>query len=271
MNAPSSLVEQESAGGVYRIRLNRPGKRNALSRELIAQLTAAVRTAVATPGVRVLELSAGGSVFCAGMDLAEMQQRALSPDADGQWQEDTRQYHDLLCAVLEAEVPVVACLPGPALAGGLGLVLACDLVIAADSAFFSLPEPKRGITAAVVTPLLTYRLGVSRSSWLLLSGRSLNAAEAATAGLCHLVVPADSLEAAGQDLLNSVLSGAPQALAVTKRQLLHSAGTGLREQLEQAREVSATARSTSEAREGLAAFLEKRPPAWQPEPRTPGE
>ncbi|MCA9115516.1 MAG: enoyl-CoA hydratase/isomerase family protein [Planctomycetaceae bacterium] len=264
MTSPAPLVDIDRQGPVTRLILNRPEKRNALSRQLIAELTQAVTAASQDPELRVLVLTARGPVFCAGMDLAEMQERAARPESRELWREDTEVYHRLLVLLLEVRVPVVAVLPGPALAGGLGVVLACDLVLAADSAFFSLPEPKRGITAAIVSPLLAWRVGVSQSSWLLLSGHSIDSAEAHRHGLCHQVVSADELAAAEESLVRSILSGSPAALAVTKQQLQACSGAGLLEQLESAREASATARETSEAREGLAAFLEKRPPAWQP-------
>jgi methylglutaconyl-CoA hydratase len=161
-------------------------------------------------------------------------------------------------------MPVLAVVQGPAVAGGLGLVLACDLVIAADTATFSLPEPKRGITAAIVTPLLAYRAGTAAASHLLLSGQSLDAKGARQTVLCQSVVEAAQLQAAAEELVRSILSGAPGALAVTKQQLRDCAAVDVLAQLKQAVAVSAQARETTEAREGLAAFMEKRPPAWQP-------
>jgi methylglutaconyl-CoA hydratase len=159
--------------------------------------------------------------------------------------------------------PTIAVVQGPALAGGVGLVLACDLVVASETATFALPEPKRGITAAIVTPLLVHRVGVSAASWLLLSGVGMGSARAREIGLCHEVVGAADLGAARDRLIASVLSGAPGALAISKQQLAACNSEVLRHLLS-AVIVSAQARETPEAREGLAAFLEKRPAAWQP-------
>lgn len=243
--------------------LNRPSKRNALSRALLEQLRAAVDEAASDRSLRVLVLGAEGPVFCAGMDLGEMQSRAGRPDAEAEWSEDTRLYRDLLLALFELPVPTLAVVQGPALAGGLGLLLACDLVVASEAATFALPEPKRGITAAVVLPLLLHRVGASWSSHLLLSGEAWTSAKGQQAGLCHEVVAKDELETRAETLIQSILTGAPSSLAVTKKHFLDCAARDLRRQLEAGMKLSAEARGTADAREGLAAFLEKRAPGWQ--------
>jgi methylglutaconyl-CoA hydratase len=170
------LTKLETTGGVARLTLCRPQKRNALTRGLLAELQAGVNAAAADETVRVLLLEAEGPVFCAGMDLGEMQDRAGRDDARELWQEDTLVYRRLVESLFRLPVPTIAVVQGPVLAGGVGLVLACDVVLAAESAFFALPEPKRGITAAVVTPLLTYRIGPGGAGYLLLSGRNVSAA-----------------------------------------------------------------------------------------------
>lgn len=256
--------------GVARLTLNRSSRRNALTRELLEDFANAVRGVRADPTVRLLIVAAEGPVFCAGMDLKQMQDRAAHPHAEAEWQRDTRAYRDLLVELLALEVPTLAVVQGPALAGGLGLVLACDLVLAAEDAFFALPEPKRGITAAIVAPLLVYRIGVGAASYLLLSGKNVSAAHAMRTGLCHELAPADELPARERELAASILSGAPAALTMTKQAIslcvgtINRADSPLLEQLDEAMEISADARRTADAREGLAAFLEKRPPAWQP-------
>jgi methylglutaconyl-CoA hydratase len=193
-----------------------------------------------------------------------MQDRATADDPAGEWREDTQVYRDLLVELTTTEIPTIAAVQGPVLAGGVGLVLACDLVVAAEEATFSLPEPKRGITAAVVTPLLHYRAGTAAASWLLLSGETVDSARARQAGLCHEIVPKDKLEDRVGELEQSILTGSKTALVVTKRELRAVAGPSLIEQIDAAREASAKARETADAREGLQAFLEKRKPAWNP-------
>jgi methylglutaconyl-CoA hydratase len=198
------------------------------------------------------------------MDLAEMQDRAGQPDARELWKDDTQSYRDLLEAIVTLPKPTLAVVQGPALAGGMGLAMACDLVLCSEAAVFGLPEPKRGITAAVVSPLVCYRGGISTASYLLLSGKTLTAQESLNRGLCHQVASAEELESAEQELCRSILTGAPAALAATKSHLLATAGKDLLAQLDAGMKVSTEARETQDAREGLAAFLEKRDPAWFP-------
>jgi methylglutaconyl-CoA hydratase len=261
---PETHILSSASEGVVRLTLNRPAKRNALTRELLAELLAQLKSLSARSDVRCLVLGANGPAFCAGMDLAQMEETAARPDAAQVWQTDTHLYHDVVIALFELPVPTLAVVQGPAVAGGLGLVLACDLVVAADSAGFALPEPKRGLTAAIVTPLLVYRAGAAGASFLLLSGELLDARSALRMGLCHSVVEPARLQAVADEQVRSILSGAPGALAITKQQLRACAAGDVAAQLKRAVGVSAQARETAEAREGLAAFLNKRPPKWQP-------
>jgi methylglutaconyl-CoA hydratase len=263
-NMPEAFVWAEIQNGVARLVLNRPQKRNALSRDFIHQLYAAVVHAASHAEVRLLILAAEGPVFCAGMDLGEMEERAKSPEARQEWQEDTRVYRDLLVTLVELPIPTLAVVQGPALAGGLGLVLACDLVLAAENAFIGLPEPQRGISAAVVTPLLIHRLGPGPATYLLLSGEHASAAEAHRFGLYHHVTPLAELPQREQELTAAVLTGSPAALATTKRHILQTAGRSLIADIDAGMQISAEARETPDAREGLAAFLEKRKPSWHP-------
>jgi len=248
--------------GVVQLTLNRPQKRNALTREMLAELLSRLNEIKELPDVRCVVLAANGPVFCAGMDLSQMQETSALPDAAKIWHTDTQLYHDVALALFQLSMPTLAVVQGGAIAGGLGLVLACDLVLAAETAVFSLPEPKRGITAAIVTPLLVHRTGPAGAALLLLSGASIDARRAQQLGICQTVVEPAQLDASADQLVASILTGAPEALAVTKRLLRATTASGLAEQLAQAAEISAQARETPEAREGLAAFLEKRAPSW---------
>lgn len=260
----NSILLHETSNGVARLTLNRPAKRNALTRELIEQTLAAVRQVRDDTETRLLVLTGEGPVFCAGMDLGEMQARAGSDNATEEWQQDSVVYRDLLWELFTLPIPTLLVAQGPALAGGLGLLLACDIVLAADEAFFSLPEPKRGITAAVVAPLLAYRIGPGQAGYLLLSGRTITAADALRMGLCHELAPAATLDERERELTSAILTGSPDALAQTKRHLLTGPAAALTDWLDAGMQVSATARETNDAREGLAAFLEKREPRWFP-------
>lgn len=259
---PDPLVLCARTDGVVQLTLNRPQKSNALTREMLGELLARLNEIAGLADVRCVVLAANGSSFCAGMDLAQMQETSVLPDASKIWRADTQLFHDVVLALYRLSMPTLAVVQGGAVAGGLGLVLACDLVLAADSAIFSLPEPKRGITAAIVTPLLVHRTGPSGAALLLLSGAAIDARRAQQLGICQTVAEPSQLDASADELVHSVLSGAPGALAITKRQLRASTAGSMATQLAQAAEVSAQARETAEAREGLAAFLEKRPPAW---------
>ena len=173
--------------------LNRPEKRNALSRALLAELARAFEDLHVERRVRAVILAAGGPVFCAGMDLAEMLETSKSPDAAQRWHSDSVIYRDLLETMLRFPKPLIAAVGGPALAGGAGLVLACDIVVAAESATFGLPEPRRGLVAGMVAPLLAFRIGAGRAGYLLLSATTVGAAEAQRMGIFHEVVSADHL------------------------------------------------------------------------------
>lgn len=257
-----ALVRLENDRGVARIVLNRAEKRNALSRLLIEELAEAVAAAGDDDSVRLVILAAEGPVFCAGMDLAEMKERAEQPISTELWQHDTRLYRDLVVSLFQLPMPTLAVVQGPALAGGVGLAAACDFLLAADGASFSLPEPKRGISPAVVAPLLLYRLGAGPATKMLLSGQTTSADEALRIGLCHQVVPKHELRDCQRDWIDSVLACAPAALARTKQFVIDCAADSLLAQLESGRRVSAEARAAPEAGEGLAAFLEKRRPGW---------
>jgi methylglutaconyl-CoA hydratase len=260
MAEPFVLATERS--GILRLTLQRPHKRNALTRELLKELHQHLCGIAGRTDLRLVVLGAAGSAFCAGMDLVQMQETAAHPDASALWRADTEIYRNVVETLFECACPTLAVVPGPAVAGGLGIVLACDLVVASETAIFALPEPRRGITAAVVTPLLTYRVSPAAASFLLLSGESIDARRAMAMGFCHVVVPPERLESAARQLEQSILSGAAGALAATKQQLRRATAGNLRAPLDLAVTVSAEARETAEAREGLQAFLEKRPPAW---------
>ncbi len=261
---PDSLVLLNVAAGVARLTLNRPHKRNALTREMLAELVTRLKEIRSRSDVRCLVLSASGPWFCAGMDLTQMQEVAARPDAPQIWHGDAQLYHDVVKALFDLPMPTLAVVQGGAVAGGLGLVLACDMTLATATATFALPEPKRGITAAIVTPLLVHRTGPGAAAFILLSGEPVAAPRALQLGICHVIAAVDQLDAAALGLVQSILSGAPGALEITKRQLRACTVADFPGLLAQAAVVSAQARETAEAREGLAAFLEKRSPAWFP-------
>lgn len=260
-----SFVKTEIQAGVGRITLARADKRNALKREFIEQISAAVKELGQDDSLRVLVLEAEGTVFCAGMDLGEMQQRAESENGKQEWQKDSEVFAELLLAIFHLPVPTIAVLQGPALAGGVGLILACDFVVASERSFVMLPEPARGIVAAMVTPFLVHRIGAGPASHLLLGLQRMSAQRANEVGIAYAVAAHDELAKEVNSLIESILQGSKSALAITKSHVQKCGEANLSTQLEQSIGVSAEARNSDDAREGLAAFLEKRKPYWQPE------
>jgi methylglutaconyl-CoA hydratase len=243
--------------------LNRPEKRNALTRAMLDRLAETLSDLHLERRVRAIVLTGAGTAFSAGMDLAEMQETAKQERPHDQWQTDAEQYRDLLEAMLRFPKPLIAAVNGPCLAGGAGLMLACDIVVAAETATFGLPEPLRGITAGVVSPLLHFRVGGGHAGRLLLTAQSINAAEAHRIGLFHEVVHPDHLWPRATELAGQCAACAPEALQLTKRMLNETIGEQLFTLLSAGAAASAAARTTEAAAEGLAAFLEKRKPQWK--------
>lgn len=245
------------------IKLQRPSKRNALSRSLLDEIAQAFDDLHQERRVRAVVLTGAGSVFCAGMDLEEMLAASEEEHAWHIWRDDAVLYRDLIEKLLRFPKPIIAAVNGPALAGGLGLVLACDLTIAVSSATASLPEPRRGLVAGIVSPLLAFRVGGSHAARLLLTARTISAAEAQRIGLFQELVADDALLPRAAEIAAEIAACAPESLLLTKRMLNETIGESLFTQLSAGAAASATARTTDAAQEGLAAFLEKREPKWE--------
>ena len=242
--------------------LKRPTKRNALTRELIEELHQAFVDLHQEKRVRAIILTGAGSAFCAGMDLLEMQETAKSDDAQARWHDDAVQYQEVIELMLRFPKPIIAAVNGPAIAGGLGLVLAADLALAATSATMGLPEPRRGIVAGMVSPLLVFRVGAAHAARLLLTAETIDATEAHRIGLVHELCDYNALWARAHAIAVEIAKSAPEALQLTKRMLNETIGETLFTHLSAGAAASATARTTDAATEGLAAFLEKREPKW---------
>ena len=257
-----ALVRVHVHGHTGTVILNRPEKRNALSRALLAEFVQALHDLHLERAVRAVVLVGTGSAFCAGMDLTEMLQTSRSPDAHAQWYNDAVVYRDLVEQMLRFPKPLIAAVNGPALAGGMGLVLACDYVLAAREAVFGLPEPRRGIVAGMVAPLVYFRLGGSQAARLLLFAGTIDAQEAHRIGLCHEVLPGEQLWARAHELAGEAARCAPEALRLSKQLLNETIAEHLFTQLSAGAAASAAARTTEAAAEGLAAFAEKREPRW---------
>ena len=191
-----------------------------------------------------------------------MQQTAANPNATELWRDDAVAYRDLIESMLRLPKPIIATVNGPAVAGGAGLVLASDIVLAAPEARFGLPEPKRGIVAGLVAPLLNFRLGGGRAAYLLLSAQLVAAEEALRIGIYHELMPGEKLWPRAHQMAGEIATCAPEAILLTKRMLNETIGENLSTLLTDGAAVSATARTTEAAAEGLAAFIEKREPKF---------
>lgn len=244
------------------VTLNRPEKRNALSRELLSELHQALFDLQQERKVRAVIVAGAGPSFSAGMDLSEMLAANEQEDRQAQWHADSVLYHDLIEAMLRFPKPLVAAVHGPAVAGGAGLVMACDLVVATERATFGFPEPRRGIVAGMVAPLLAFRVGGAHAACLLLTGRVIDSREAHRIGIFHELVDDDKIWARANQLVGEIARCAPEALQMTKRLLNETIGEQLLSQLTAGAAVSAASRTTEAAAEGLAAFIEKREPKW---------
>jgi methylglutaconyl-CoA hydratase len=250
-----TVLQVRVSRGVARLTLDSPGNRNALSRVMRAQLRQALTDALADEAVRVVVLDHTGRVFCSGMDLSEA---AGGSAAD----QGVNEFPELLELVWSARKPVLAAVRGPARAGGVGLLAACDVVVAGASATFAFSEVRIGIVPAVISAVVRPRMLPHVAHRLMLTGEVFDAATAATGGLVDLAVADDQVDAALADQVTALAAGAPAALAETKR-LLRS-GSDPAGQFPALLELSARFFASEEGQEGIAAFREKRPARWVP-------
>lgn len=252
-------VRYEVESGTARLTIDREPVRNALSMEVVAALGAGLRRAEADPQVRVIVLTgAGQRVFCAGGELGGL-------DGDGflAGHEGRRAYGQLLLTLQSVGRPTVARVNGHALAGGLGLVLACDLAVASSDASLGTPEIDRGLFPMMVMALLQRHLGRKRSLELVLGGGRVTAAQALEWGLVNRVVPAEALDSATGALAGLLAAKSRAVLALGRRSFFTAEDLALVPALEfLAAELSLNVLA-EDAAEGVSAFLEKRAPVWR--------
>ncbi|HMJ05216.1 MAG TPA: enoyl-CoA hydratase/isomerase family protein, partial [Chthoniobacterales bacterium] len=235
--------------------LNRPERRNALTIELMTELIAAVEAANADKQQRVLILKGAGKAFCTGMDLNEVAQPEHA-HASAELVAKT------LLSLSESHLVTIAAVHGAAVAGGAGLMSACDFVVAAERTKLGYPEVRRGLVPGLIMTFLRRQLRERDLRELLFGGELFEAERGREIGLVNRVVPPNELENETQKLAAAILQGAPGALANTKRLLGKLWPTSVRDDIAQALAFHMEARESSEAKEGVAAFLEKRPPTW---------
>lgn len=251
--APRVLVSRKD--GVATLVLNRPEKRNALDRGMIAELRAALTACDLAADVRVIVIRGAGKDFCAGADLTELLASVDLPPEENERR--AMELGDVFLALREIPKPTVAVVRGRALAGGCGLATACDLVVAHPDAVFGYPEIDRGFVPAMVLALLRRAVGEKVAFDLVATGRSLDAAAAERAGLISRVLSARGFEGDVTKLLARLAAASPSALALLKQQFTRLDGMGFADGIRLGAQVNALARRTPDFRKAVAAFLAK--------------
>jgi len=253
-------IELERDGRVGRIWLNRPDVRNAFNAVMIGELREALRSLAGDDAVRVIVLSGKGTAFCAGADLAWM--REIVRFSYAQNLQESLDLAECLHDLYAVPKPTIARVNGPAIGGGTGFVSACDIALASTEARFGLSEVKIGVVPAVISPYVVRRIGESRTRQYFLTGERFDARRALEIGLVNLVVEPGGLDRGLEELVSSLLSSGPEALAKAKDLLSRVPGMGFDEAKRFTAEMIAELRVSAEAQEGMAAFLEKRKPKW---------
>lgn len=276
MSYQTLLIERQ--GKVAHVILNRPDVRNAFNEISIAELTQAFRELGGDESVRVIVLAARGPVFCAGADLQWMKKMAAYSHDENR--ADAALLAEMLRVIYECPKPVIAKVHGDCYAGGMGLVAACDIAVAAEQANFCLSEVKIGLIPATISPYVIKAMGQNAARRYFLTAEKFSAREALRIGFVHQVAPAnvqgitveglvnvltnpDPLGAAVDEVVNALLSASPNAVKVAKRLVREVAGMPLSDALiADTVERIAEIRASEEGQEGVKAFLEKRKPKW---------
>ena len=253
----SDLVRYESADEVATITLDSPATRNALSSVLLAQLREALAGALSDPGCRVVVLTGADPAFCSGADLKESR---TSPGAA------SGLFPQVLQLIWDSHKPVVCRVNGSTRAGGIGLVAACDIAVASQSATFAFSEVRIGATPAIIAVPCLRRMEPRAAAGYFLTGETFDAQRAAEIGLLTGAVPKIQLDEEIARYTDLLLRGAPGALAATKRVLREAGSMPVPTGLARLAELSAARFASEEAQEGMAAFAEKRAPRWAVRP-----
>jgi methylglutaconyl-CoA hydratase len=249
--------------GVELVGLARPQVHNAFDESLIAELAAAFREAGANPAVRVVLLHATGPSFCAGADLDWMKRMAGYGHAENL--ADANALAEMLATIAACPKPTVACVQGAAYGGGVGLIACCDIAIGSSDAMFALSEAKLGLIPATIGPYVAAAIGARHAQRYFITGERFTAAEAYRIGLLHDIVPPAELDARVNELLGALLLAGPEAQREAKLLIRAIANRPIDAPLiADTAERIARVRASDEAREGVAAFLDKRSPAWVP-------
>ena len=253
---PAIVVEKQTPQ-ITLVTLNRPERRNALTLELLTQLRDAIKVASDEPrkGSGVIILRGAGAAFCTGLDLkeaADLTKAHATAEAVA----------NTLITISQTHLITIAAVHGAAVAGGAGIMSACDFVVAAERTKIGYPEVRRGLVAGLVMTFLRRQVGERHMRELLLGSELIDAERAKEIGLVNRVVAQDDLMGEAMKFAESALQGAPGALAQTKRMIDELWWRSVKEDIDLALEYHMQARESAEAREGIAAFNEKRKPKW---------
>src|SRR2546421_1125149 len=251
---PVVLVEKQTPQ-ITVVTLNRPERRNSLTIQLLNELISAIKVASDQPDERVLILRGAGAAFCTGLDLKEAADQTKAHAT-------AEMVAKALVTIAETRLVTIAAVHGAAVAGGAGIMSACDFVVAAEKTKIGYPEVRRGLVAGLVMTFLRRQVGERNLRELVLGGELIEAARAREIGLVNRVVARDEVMNEAQKFANSVLQSAPNALAQTKRLIEELWASSVKEDVDLALKHHLQARKSDEAREGIAAFNEKRPPNW---------
>jgi enoyl-CoA hydratase/carnithine racemase len=264
MGAKHLLINQ--SGAVAEVTLNRPDVHNAFDDALIAETTDCFTRLSGEEAVRVIVLKGAGASFCAGADLAWMGRMAGYTHQENL--EDARALQRMFAAIAHAPQATIARVQGAAIGGGVGLVAACDIAIAAEEARFALSEVRLGLIPAVIAPYVLAKIGMGPARALFVTGERIAATEALRLGLIQQVTTAADLDAAIQHKIELLLQAGPQAIATAKQLLRDIAGKTPEEAAETTIACIAALRVSPEGQEGIRAFLEKRRPAFAQPPES---
>jgi methylglutaconyl-CoA hydratase len=250
---PVVLLEKQTPQ-ITIVTLNRPERRNALTIELLTELTAAIKVVSDDVHTRILIFRGAGAAFCTGLDL-----KAATPENA---QATAEMVAEALLTLSQTRLVTIAAVHGAAVAGGAGIMSACDFVVAAEGTKIGYPEVRRGLVAGLVMTFLRRQIGERNMREVLLGSELIDAERAKEIGLVSRVVSKENLMSEAQKFADSVLQGAPRALTQTKRLIEELSRRSVKEDIDLALKYHMQARESSEAREGIAAFNEKRPPDW---------
>lgn len=256
---PLQTLELAFDTGIATIIFNRPEKRNALSFQMIGEVLTTLDE-IEDSEARVAIFTGAGKAFCAGMDLDEL--KSLTGKTHAENVEDSRRMAKLFRRLYDFPKPTIAAVNGAAIAGGTGIATMCDFTFAAPEAKFGYTEVRIGFVPAIVSSVLVWQVGHKIARDLLLTGRVFDADEAHRIGLVNEVVPSDSLMKRSRELAGKLIENSPSSVRLTKKLINSFISQALDDQMQQAIEENAAIRQTSDFREGVSSFLEKRKPRW---------